>query len=61
MFYESSVDPSTRPYLLTIEEFRRLCEIYTNICEENPGLIDYNYRSKEEAKSWRDNKVNLDL
>ncbi|XP_072178471.1 dimethyladenosine transferase 1, mitochondrial-like isoform X1 [Diadema setosum] len=44
MFETSGVDPSRRPFRLTMEEFNALCLSYHDICQRIPGIFHYNYR-----------------
>ena len=50
---EADIDPGTRSFNLDMEEFRRMCIVYKNICDENSGLYEYNYRSHENVKIWK--------
>ncbi len=50
---EADINPEKTSFLLTMKEFRRLCVVYKQICDENPELSKYNHRSSEEAKVWR--------
>ena len=56
---ESGVNPKTVSFNLAMEEFDRLCVVYKKICDENPGLIDYNYRSVVNVKEWKTRKAKL--
>ncbi|KAL1512705.1 hypothetical protein ABEB36_002251 [Hypothenemus hampei] len=40
----AELDPATRPYQLTNEDFVRICYVYKLLCEEYPRLYNYNYR-----------------
>ena len=53
MFKDSAVVSSTRPMKLSMDEFKRLCLVYNDLCDENPGLFDYDYRSKEGVEERR--------
>ncbi|XP_071956732.1 dimethyladenosine transferase 1, mitochondrial-like [Antedon mediterranea] len=44
MFQVTVIDPTTKPYNLTMDDFKSLCWAYHDICERIPGLIDYDYR-----------------
>ncbi len=54
LFERADVDPSTRPMQLDITEFDRMAQEYKNICDELPGMLEYDYRSQENAKIWRE-------
>ena len=53
LVHEADIDPDTVSVNLDMEEFKRLCVIYKNICDENPELFEYNFRSQENAALWR--------
>ena len=59
MFAESEVPPDSRPFMLVIEEMDRLCHAYKNICDDIPGIFEYDYRTQENARQWRHEKVPL--
>uniref|UniRef100_A0A131YM25 rRNA adenine N(6)-methyltransferase n=1 Tax=Rhipicephalus appendiculatus TaxID=34631 RepID=A0A131YM25_RHIAP len=40
----SDVDPTTRILQLTVEEIGRLCDIYEEICTEEPEIREYHFR-----------------
>ncbi|XP_033112867.1 dimethyladenosine transferase 1, mitochondrial-like [Anneissia japonica] len=44
VFEVAAIDPTTKPYKLTMDDFKSICWAYYDICERIPGLIDYNYR-----------------
>lgn len=54
LFILAGVDPSTRPYQLTNEEFVQLCYAYKIIYDEFPEVLDYNYRM---AKRFTGNEL----
>lgn len=55
MYSLADVDPMTRPFQLTIEEFGRLCQAYCNICDRDPRLYKYNHRAVTEEREHFDN------
>ena len=61
MLGAAEITPDTRPFMLTIEEFARLCHVYNNICKEHPELLEYDYRTQENAALWRTNKLPLEV
>ncbi|XP_043119211.1 dimethyladenosine transferase 1, mitochondrial-like [Puntigrus tetrazona] len=56
----ADVDPTLRPTEISISEFRALADAYSKLCEENQGLIDYDFREelklKHQAKRQFGNK-----
>ncbi|PSN41722.1 Dimethyladenosine transferase 1 [Blattella germanica] len=57
MYKLADVDPTTRPFQLTIEEFGQLCQAYCNICDEDPRLYKYNHRaSKSKEADYEDDE-----
>lgn len=58
---ESDVHPDSRSYMLDMDDFARLCKVYKSICDEDPDLLTYNYRSHENALLWRTELHSLDL
>uniref|UniRef100_A0A673I2J2 rRNA adenine N(6)-methyltransferase n=1 Tax=Sinocyclocheilus rhinocerous TaxID=307959 RepID=A0A673I2J2_9TELE len=42
----ADVDPTLRPTEISISEFRALADAYSKLCEENQGLIDYDFREE---------------
>lgn len=42
----ADVDPTLRPTEISISEFRALANAYSKLCEENQGLIDYDFREE---------------
>ncbi|KAJ9590948.1 hypothetical protein L9F63_016046, partial [Diploptera punctata] len=55
MYQIADIDPTTRPFQLTIEEFGRLCEAYVSVCDQDPRLYKYNHRG-----SKKDNELLLE-
>lgn len=45
MFHLADLDPKTRPFQISNEEFARLCYAYREICNEYLGLEHYDYRA----------------
>ncbi|KAM6185250.1 dimethyladenosine transferase 1, mitochondrial [Rhynchocyon petersi] len=42
----ADVDPTLRPCHLSLAHFQRLCDVYREMCEEDPGLFAYNFREE---------------
>ena len=57
MLTMAGVNPDTRPYQLSIKEFERLCQAYHHLCQLNPGLLEFNYRSRESLLVWENMKA----
>ncbi|PNF25888.1 Dimethyladenosine transferase 1, mitochondrial [Cryptotermes secundus] len=55
MYSLADVNPLTRPFQLTIEEFGRLCQAYCSICDRDPRLYKYNHRAATEEREHFDN------
>ena len=53
MFEKTGIEPEIRSFMLVMEEFDRLCQCYLEICRREPGMFEYDYRSKENAAIWR--------
>ncbi|XP_006882872.1 PREDICTED: dimethyladenosine transferase 1, mitochondrial [Elephantulus edwardii] len=51
LLHLADVDPTLRPCHLSMAHFQRLCDVYREMCEEDPQLFDYNFR--EELKGCR--------
>lgn len=62
MFTESKVKPETRSYMLSVTQVGRMCCVYANICEREPDIFLYDYRSPENAANVRKkNKILTEL
>lgn len=46
----ADVDPTLRPFQLSMSHFRNLCNTYRKMCEEDPSLFAYNYREELKQK-----------
>ncbi|XP_052010104.1 dimethyladenosine transferase 1, mitochondrial [Xyrauchen texanus] len=46
----ADVDPTLRPTEISISEFRALADAYSKLCQENQGLIDYDFREELRLK-----------
>ncbi|KAM6433920.1 dimethyladenosine transferase 1, mitochondrial [Rhynochetos jubatus] len=46
----ANVDPTLRPFQLTMSHFRNLCNTYRKMCDEDPSLFVYNYREQLRQK-----------
>jgi hypothetical protein len=55
MYSLADVDPMTRPFQLTIEEFGRLCQAYCDLCNRDPRLYKYNHRAATKEREYFDN------
>ncbi|NWX11153.1 TFB1M transferase, partial [Caloenas nicobarica] len=42
----ANVDPTLRPFQLSMSQFRNLCDTYRKMCDEDPSLFAYNYREE---------------
>lgn len=50
MFTIADLDPRIRAFQLTVEQFRRLCEAYHDICQRKPGIRRYNSRGPRDLR-----------
>lgn len=50
MFHLADIDPKTRPFQISNEEFARLCYAYRLICNEHANLEDYDFRACKAGK-----------
>jgi hypothetical protein len=50
MYHLADIDPTTRPFQLTVEEFGRLCHAYCTICDRDPRLYKYSHRAAREQR-----------
>ena len=57
----SNVHPDSRSFHLSIDDFERLCLAYEKICTDEPALFDFDYRSHENARTWRETAKSIDL
>ncbi|KAM6138413.1 dimethyladenosine transferase 1, mitochondrial isoform 2-T2 [Phoenicopterus ruber ruber] len=46
----ANVDPTLRPFQLSMSHFRNLCNTYRKMCDEDPSLFAYNYREELRKK-----------
>ncbi|XP_037247027.1 dimethyladenosine transferase 1, mitochondrial isoform X2 [Falco biarmicus] len=46
----ANVDPTLRPFQLSMSHFRNLCNTYRKMCNEDPSLFVYNYREDLKQK-----------
>ncbi|NP_001079850.1 dimethyladenosine transferase 1, mitochondrial [Xenopus laevis] len=46
----ADVDPTLRPTELTMTHFKKLCNVYREMCDQNPHLFSYNYREELRMK-----------
>ena len=61
LVHEADIDPDTTSVNLDMEEFKRLCITYKNICDEETGMFEYNFRSRESAALRRKSGAVLNL
>lgn len=50
----ADVDPTLRPSQLSVSHFKSLCDVYRQMCDEDPRLFAYNFREelkKNKSKS----------
>lgn len=50
MFQLADIDPTTRPFQISNEEFARLCYAYKLICDEHESVASYDYRACKTLK-----------
>lgn len=55
MYHLADIDPTTRPFQLTVEEFGRLCHAYCTVCDRDPRLYKYSHRAAREQRETFDN------
>uniref|UniRef100_A0A6G1RCZ2 rRNA adenine N(6)-methyltransferase n=1 Tax=Hypotaenidia okinawae TaxID=2861861 RepID=A0A6G1RCZ2_9GRUI len=53
----ANVDPTLRPFQLSMSQFRNLCNVYRKMCDEDPSLFVYNYREELRQKKMRRNSL----
>ncbi|XP_027743276.1 dimethyladenosine transferase 1, mitochondrial-like [Empidonax traillii] len=46
----ANVDPTLRPFQLSMSQFRNLCNTYRKMCDEDPTLFAFNYREELKQK-----------
>ena len=46
VFDRADIDPVLKPTFLSVKEIGRLCTVYHNMCEDNMGLFEYDYRAR---------------
>ncbi|KFP86147.1 PREDICTED: dimethyladenosine transferase 1, mitochondrial [Acanthisitta chloris] len=46
----ANVDPTLRPFQLSMSQFRNLCNTYRKMCDEDPGLFVFDYREELRQK-----------
>ncbi|NWU88750.1 TFB1M transferase, partial [Upupa epops] len=56
----ANVDPTLRPFQLTMSQFRNLCNTYRKMCDEDPSLFVYNYREELRQKKAKRNSLKSD-
>ncbi|RWS23753.1 dimethyladenosine transferase 1-like protein [Leptotrombidium deliense] len=50
MFEEAEIDPCYHSTMLDVEEIGKLARIYWRLCQENEGLLEYNYQARKTTK-----------
>ncbi|KAM6086206.1 dimethyladenosine transferase 1, mitochondrial isoform 2-T4 [Theristicus caerulescens] len=53
----ANVDPTLRPFQLSMSQFRNLCNTYRKMCDEDPSLFPYNYREELRQKKKMRNSL----
>lgn len=56
----ADVDPTLRPFQLTMSHFRNLCNIYRKMCDEDSSLFAYNYREELAQKKRKRSSKSTD-
>ncbi|OXB66563.1 hypothetical protein ASZ78_010842, partial [Callipepla squamata] len=56
----ADVDPTLRPFQLTMSHFRNLCNTYRKMCDEDPSLFAYNYREELRQKKRKHSPESTD-
>ncbi|NXR16835.1 TFB1M transferase, partial [Cinclus mexicanus] len=51
----ADVDPTLRPFQLSMSQFRNLCNAYRKMCDEDPSLFVFNYREELQQKKMTRN------
>ncbi|CAG2116646.1 unnamed protein product [Medioppia subpectinata] len=46
VFEKADIDPELRCTMLSVEEIGRLCTVYHDMCDDNMGLFEYDYRAR---------------
>ncbi|XP_078000836.1 dimethyladenosine transferase 1, mitochondrial-like [Glandiceps talaboti] len=44
VFETTGIDPSTTPTRLSIDDFDKICDVYSTICQKYPAIRNYEYR-----------------
>ena len=52
LIYRAEIEPQQRPFQFTIVEINRLCEVYQDICNRLPYLVNYDYRNPASVKHY---------
>lgn len=61
MMLEADVDPTLRPTELTIAQFSALADAYANLCAQEPGLLNYEFREELRLKKLARHGLLTDL
>lgn len=66
LLHRADVDPTLRPTELSISEFRALADAYSTLCQENQGLVEYDFREElrlkhKAKKQWSSNSKEIHL
>jgi len=51
----AEIHTDSRSFALSIEDFGRLCTAYQKLCDEHPGLFEYDFRYNKISLSSSNN------
>lgn len=57
LLMSAAIEPSTRPFQLTVQDFGKICEAYVSICKEKPDYMKYYYRGPKSEDYWSDVEI----
>lgn len=60
LFLETGIDPELTPAMLSIEEIGALCTAYHQMCQENFGLYEYDFRARKTLPKSLVDKIKVD-
>lgn len=49
LFEKADIENDLKPYMLSIEEIGKMCNVYYEMCQDNMGLFEYDYRTKKKT------------
>lgn len=58
---EADVHPDSRSYMLSVEDFDRLCTVYKRLCDKHSGLFEFDYRASKVERSVDEYCVDTEL